>query len=61
DVTGGTGPGGFSYNIPAAACYYSQMAGPANGYSTSPLTFDAGSCYTSSQVPAPTNLTTVVH
>ena len=70
DVSGGTGPGGFAYRIPAAACYYATLGGPTDG-GGNPLPFDANSCYTSSgsgsspaQAPAappvpPTNLTAV--
>jgi hypothetical protein len=63
DVTGGTGPGGhasLTASNPAQNCYLSVMGGSAGGPG-SPLVFNAGSCYTSSQVLAPTNLTTVVH
>ena len=44
DVSSGTGPGGFSYNIPAANCYYSVMSGPADG-SGGALSFDVATCY----------------
>jgi hypothetical protein len=44
DVTGGSGPGGFSYAIDAHACYNS-LGGAANG-TGGPLNFDAASCYT---------------
>jgi hypothetical protein len=47
DVSGGTGPGGYSYNIPAAYCYYTVLSGPTDG-SGSVLPFDANVCY-----PAP--------
>ena len=63
DVSGGDGPGGHSYSIPAKACYLSTMGGPSDG-SGSALTFNASSCYGSgaSSTPsappaAPTNLT----
>jgi len=64
DVTGGDGPGGHSYDIPAKACYLNTMGGPSDG-SGSALSFNASSCYGSgggSSTPstppaAPTNLT----
>ena len=56
DVTGGTGPGGHAYVIPAQSCYLSAMNGPANGTGNA-LSFNAGSCYGgggASQPPGPT-------
>lgn len=41
DVTGGSGPGGFSGNNPAATCYFGPMHGSTNGLG-GPFTFDAG-------------------
>lgn len=38
DVTGGTGPGGFAYEIPAELCFDHMTGGP-------PLTFNAAACY----------------
>ena len=63
DLTGGTGPGGHSYDIPAAVCYNTLTK--TNGI----LNFNAASCYSSSTTPppppppkpaAPTNLTNTV-
>lgn len=56
DVTGGTGPGGFSYDIPARVCY-AALSGPADG-SGSPLAFDSGpaavaGCKYGTSAPAP--------
>jgi len=57
DVTGGTGPGGFSYAIPAQACY-NNSAKDGSGI----LIFDANACYYSQQRPAPpTNLKVIVN
>jgi hypothetical protein len=48
DVTGGPGPGGHAYNIPAAVCYANTSK--TNGI----LNFNAGNCYSSTAVkPAP--------
>ncbi len=59
DVTGGIGPGGHAYAIPAEVCY--QSMGGANG-TGSPLTFNPATCYGGSTVaPAPpTSLTGTV-
>ena len=56
DVTGGNGPGGHSYDIPAKLCY--DNTSKTNGI----LNFDANSCYSSSPAPtAPTGLGAVAH
>jgi hypothetical protein len=67
DVKGGSGPGGFSYPIPAANCYSNILLGPSNG-GGGVLPFDAANCYNGAAppapptvLPAPTNLTAVVH
>jgi hypothetical protein len=61
DVTGGPGPAGHTYLIPAQVCYQSVMNGTDG--TGSPMTFNAGSCYpTGAANPAPappTNLTAV--
>jgi hypothetical protein len=64
DVTGGPGPGGHAYLIPAEACYKNTMGGTDG--SGSPLTFNAANCYpssgTTSQPPLPpTNIQAVPH
>lgn len=51
DVTGGTGPGGYAYDIPAKKCYDS-LGGPSDG-SGSVLSFDANACYAPAAGPAP--------
>jgi hypothetical protein len=59
DVTGGTGPGGHAYAIPAMACY-NNTPKDSNGL----LTFNASTCYVGTAPPppaAPTNLTAVPH
>lgn len=57
DVTGGPGPGGHSYDIPAKLCYENTSKN-SNGI----LNFNADSCYSSSPAPAaPTNLGAVAH
>lgn len=57
DVTGGPGPGGHSYDIPAMLCY-DNTSKDSNGI----LNFNADSCYSSSAAPtAPTNLGAVAH
>jgi hypothetical protein len=57
DVTGGPGPGGHSYDIPAKRCYDNTSKN-----STGILNFNAHSCYSSSPAPAaPTNLGAVAH
>jgi hypothetical protein len=57
DVTGGSGPGGHSYDIPAKLCY-DNTSKDNNGI----LNFNANSCYSSSPAPAaPTNLGAVAH
>jgi hypothetical protein len=52
DVTGGIGPGGHAYAIPAQACY-NNTAKDSNGL----LIFNAGSCYGSSpgDIPFPSS------
>jgi len=61
DVTGGNVPGvaGHAYLNPAANCYMTTMAGPADG-TGSVLTFNANSCYSGAN-PPPTGLTATVH
>jgi len=58
DVNGANGPGGHSYDIPAAVCYKNT---PASG---GILNFDASRCYAQSSGPVapapPTNLTSTV-
>jgi hypothetical protein len=44
DVSGGTGPGGHAYDIPAANCYLKTMGGKTDGTSGT-LTFSAATCY----------------
>jgi hypothetical protein len=57
DVTGGPGPGGHSYDIPAKLCY-DNTSKDNNGI----LNFNASNCYSSSPAPAaPTNLGAVAH
>ncbi len=57
DVTGGNGPGGHSYDIPAKLCY-DNSSKDSNGI----LTFNAASCYSSSPAPpAPTGLGAVAN
>ncbi len=57
DVTGGPGPGGHEYEIPAELCY-DNTSKDSNGI----LNFSADSCYTSSPAPAaPTNLGVTAH
>lgn len=53
DVTGGTGPGGFSYDIPAKNCYSTIMGGPADG-TGSILAFNAATCYAAASGPVAT-------
>ena len=56
DVTGGTGPAGHAYAIPAKHCYNSA-AKDGNGI----LIFNAARCYAQQNRPAaPTNLTSIV-
>jgi hypothetical protein len=58
DVTGGTGPGGHVYLIPAQLCY-NNTSKDTNGV----LNFDASACYASSSAAAPappTNLSVSV-
>jgi hypothetical protein len=63
DVTGGSGPGGFSYPIPAANCFLNILSGPSNG-GGGVLPFDAANCYNAGSAPppppAPTNLANVI-
>jgi hypothetical protein len=59
DVTGGPGPGGHVYAIPAMVCYNNT---PKDSYGL--LTFNASTCYVGTAPPppaAPTNLTAVPH
>lgn len=57
DVSGGNGPGGHSYDIPAKLCYQNASKG-GSGI----LNFDADSCYSSSPAPAaPVDLGAVAH
>lgn len=56
DVSGGTGPGGYAYNIPAAVCY---AATPTDGNGI--LKFNADNCYSAANVQPPTNLKATVH
>jgi hypothetical protein len=58
DVTGGTGPGGYSYANPAQNCYMNVMGGPSNGTGAA-LNFDATTCYTNQDPPPlpPSDLT----
>jgi len=57
DVTGGPGPGGHSYEIPAELCY-DHTSKDSSGI----LNFNSNSCFTSSTAPAPpTNLSGVAH
>jgi len=64
DVSGGTGPGGYAFMIPAQLCYWSVMNGPADG-SGGVLGFEASSCYsnrTARPIPLPPgNLSAVAH
>ena len=58
DVTGGPGPGGHAYDIPAGLCFKNTATDGAYG-SSGVLLFDAGRCY--GQPPAPpSNLTAAV-
>lgn len=50
DVTGGPGPGGHAYDLPAGLCFKNSAADAAYG-SSGVLLFDAGKCY--GQPPAP--------
>jgi len=57
DVTGGNGPGGHSYDIPAKLCY-DNTSKDSNGI----LNFNADRCYSSAPAPtAPTGLGAVAH
>ena len=58
DVTGGSGPGGHAYSIPAQNCYTNVMGGTDG--SGSPLTFNAATCYPPPPVPA-TGLSATPH
>jgi hypothetical protein len=59
DVTGGTGPGGHAYTIPAQNCYTSVMGGTDG--TGSPLSFNANTCYGGSAPAPPSNLTATPH
>jgi hypothetical protein len=55
DVTGGPGPGGHAYKIPAQVCYENVMGGTDGA--GSPRSFNADACYGSGRGPQPpTNL-----
>ena len=57
DVSGGSGPGGHAYAIPAQLCYNNTSKG-----GTGVLNFSAKSCYSSSAAPAaPVDLGAVAH
>jgi len=61
DVTGGIGPGGHAYAIPAEVCYENVMGGTDG--TGSPLTFNSTNCYSSlsgSRPNPPTGLSVVV-
>jgi hypothetical protein len=60
DVTGGTGPGGHSYAIPAESCWYNVMGGVVG--TSGLLSFNATKCYGPTATPpaAPTNLKVIV-
>jgi len=51
DVTGGIGPGGHAYAIPAEVCYEKVMGGTVG--TGSPLTFNANACYGGSSISSP--------
>jgi hypothetical protein len=59
DVTGGSGPGGHAYAIPAQNCYTTVMGGTDG--TGSPLTFNAAACYGAAPAPPvpPTNLSAI--
>ena len=50
DVSGGSGPGGYAYIIPAANCYLNIMGGATNG-SGGPYQFSSPACYGASGPP----------
>jgi len=54
DVTGGSGPGGHAYMIPAQACY-TNTPKDSNGY----LVFNANNCYGTGSIPTDTTSPTV--
>ena len=62
DVTGGNGPAGHSYYIPAESCWYNVMKGVVG--SSGALAFDADGCYAastgSSYVAPPTGIVAAV-
>jgi hypothetical protein len=60
DVTGGPGPGGYSYMNPAQNCYTNVMGGPSNG-TGSALTFNASACYSQAPPDPPSGLSAVAH
>jgi hypothetical protein len=65
DVSGGPGPAGHSYAIPAQVCHNSVLGG-TDGGAGSPLAFSANKCYgtgggTSTTVAPPTGLTAIVN
>lgn len=60
DVTGAADGGGHAGMIPAANCYLNVMKGSEGG-AGSPLTFNASTCYSSTQIAPPTQLKAVVH
>ena len=57
DVSGGSGPAGHAYLIPAANCYVNVMGGPTTSVGSA-LSFNASTCYTAAASPPnpPTNL-----
>jgi hypothetical protein len=60
DVSGGIGPGGHAYAIPAEVCYESVMGG-TDGRNT-PLSFNASTCYPTAPVlNPPSGLTAIVN
>jgi hypothetical protein len=55
DVTSGTGPGGFSYDIPSKLCYDNTGVDTTDRYKAySLLLFDGGSCYGAATSPPDT-------
>jgi hypothetical protein len=62
DVTGGNiaGVGGHAYTIPAQDCYLSVMGGPADG-TGNVLSFNADTCYSTTQIDPPSGLQAIPH
>jgi len=52
DVTGGNGPGGYTYYIPAENCWYNVMHGVVGVSGL--LSFNANNCYSSASLTQPT-------